>query len=91
MIRIEAGRQKEQNLSQDENTVHIDTISRSPLTEPVKSKAMKNHFWFANIIALAIIASFLTLLFLKNDVPTYLIGFVGSIIGYYIAKAPYDI
>lgn len=69
----------------------IKDISSMIPTENVKSTSTKFFYYIGNIICLIIVVSFLIFLFLGKEVPGYLIGFIGSIIGYYIARPPYDL
>ena len=56
-----------------------------------KNKWTDIHYWTGNLVCLIIIVTFSLLLAFKRDVPNYLIALVGSILGYYVAKAPYDL
>ncbi|HME87085.1 MAG TPA: hypothetical protein VKE88_01620 [Candidatus Nanoarchaeia archaeon] len=67
-------------------------IDRIPLFSGAGPEKMVGvHYFVANCICAIIILVFLGLIIWDREIPEYLIGFVGSIIGYYIAKAPYDL
>ncbi|MFA6072976.1 MAG: hypothetical protein WC758_02610 [Candidatus Woesearchaeota archaeon] len=67
----------------------IDDFSGTPTMES-KITPLRTHFTVANIISVLVILVFLYLLVFEKNTPDYLIGFVGSIFGYYLARAPYD-
>lgn len=57
-------------------------------TTQKKERRIDSHFMIAHCIAGAMVLSFLGLLILERGIPDYLIG---SIVGFYLAKAPYEL
>ncbi|MBI2129420.1 hypothetical protein HYU07_04225 [Candidatus Woesearchaeota archaeon] len=65
-------------------------VFRGAIENP-KQKVIGLHFIIGNFICAAMVVAFLILLFSEKTMPEFLIGLVGSIIGYYIARPPYDL
>ena len=68
----------------------IGTISefKGNLTQKILTRW---HYLSGNLICIAIVFTFLGLLIFGRNIPDYLITLVGGILGYYIARAPYDL
>ncbi|MAG08592.1 hypothetical protein CMO89_03900 [Candidatus Woesearchaeota archaeon] len=92
MIENISEKKKINDIEDFEETGNIDTISFDDknLLGP-KPILTKLHYVVGNIICVLITITFLLLLFKSRSIPEYLIGFMGSIIGFYIAKAPYNL
>ena len=71
-------------------TIKIKTIPEFKNISPTQPLTHL-HYIVGNLICAGIVATFLVLLLFHYDVPNYLVGLVGSVIGYYIARAPYDL
>jgi hypothetical protein len=56
-----------------------------------KEGTIKLHYVVGNAVCGLIVLAFIIMIFACDDVPEYMIGLVGSIVGYYIARAPYDL
>lgn len=67
------------------------TLQKNPV-ENVGPKITKLFFYTASTISFLFALAFLyLLLFSTEPIPDYMIGFIGSIIGFFIAKRPYEL
>lgn len=69
----------------------IEDIPTFKHVEDPKKRWTGLHYWVGNLICAGMILTFLLLVLFQGPVPEYLVGLVGSIIGYYIARAPYEL
>lgn len=75
----------------DENG-SIDSLNSPKFeTKEYKYQWIRDHYWFANIISFLIVIAFCLSIFFLPEIPQPLIALVGSVVGYYIAKAPHDL
>ena len=58
--------------------------------ERKKEERTDKHYLFTHLFSLFTIAIFLLLIVLARDIPDYFIGMVGAILGYYLAKKPFE-
>ncbi len=85
---------KEEFIEITEITDGKKTQHKYPNFEPelsVKPQTTKWFFYTFNWISLLFCLTFIILIFLEKPLPEYFIGFIGSIIGYFIAKRPYEL
>lgn len=77
----------------DEETITIeDFAGRFPKTAtPKKWQWTAWHYGTTYAICGLVVLVFLWLLVTGQEIPEFLIGIAGSIIGFLIAKAPYDL
>ncbi len=63
----------------------------SPNVKAKPKEATEDHFKIVNWISIGFCLVFLLLVLIGKEMPDYFIGFVGSILGYFISKKPWEI
>lgn len=66
-------------------------FSANPNLKDIKPEIMKIFFYVGVGISLLFVLVFLYLLIRSKPIPDYMIGFIGAIVGYFLAKRPYEI
>ena len=56
-----------------------------------KQKRIDEHYKTLNIISIVAFAIFGYLIIRERTIPEYYIGFIGSILGFYLAKRPFEV
>ncbi len=80
-------------INSKEEVLEIDEIKPSKAElKNVKPRVLEAYFQVSYIISLAFCLVFLILIILKPEgIKDYMIGFVGTILGYFLAKRPYEL
>ena len=63
----------------------------SSATCSCKKKRIDQHFAVLNLISYVFCLAFILSVILSKSIPNYFVGFIGTILGYYFAKRPWEI
>ncbi len=55
-----------------------------------KQRRIDNYYTVTHYLSLAAFCVFLVLLLLERNVPDYFVGLIGSIVGYYLSRKPFE-
>lgn len=79
--------QKQQKIDSKEE---IDDYKYDPNLKRRKQKRIDSYYLVTHYISLASFVIFLFMLLFGRSVPDFFVGLIGSILGYYLSKKPFE-
>lgn len=79
--------QKQQEIPSKDD---IDDFKDDPSRKGKKQKRIDHYYIVTHYLSIASFLVFLGLLLLGKNVPDFFVGLIGSILGYYLSKKPFE-